>query len=121
MTSVSKAQALIDLIGGGLPGATVDLRHQKHPLAIAVAQRVTHPDLALAVVVVPAVVHEAHAVVDGGADERYRLIAISPPSPLTRHVHPTDRFLGQELLSAVTLRIRWAVHERNAQRQPGVG
>ena len=74
-------------------------------------------------------------MVDGGAHERYGVIAISTPSPLTRRVHVDERQiaqqvsaaqehvadLGQERLSAVTLRIRVAVHQRNAQRQPGQG
>ena len=72
-------------------------------------------------------------MVDGGADERYGVIAISRRalsrakytltsgksrqelSPAQEHVAD----LGQELLSAVTLRSRWAVHQRNAQRHPG--
>jgi hypothetical protein len=35
------------------------------------------------------------------------------------HDHLAD--LGQQLLSAVTLRIRWAVHQRKARRSPGKG
>ncbi len=74
-------------------------------------------------------------MVDRGAHERYGVIAISTPSPLTRQVHLDERQiaqqvsaaqehvadLGQERLSAVTLRSRWAVHQRNAQRHPGEG
>ena len=63
------AQALIDLGRGGLARAAVDLGHQEGALAVAVAQRVAHPDVAAAVVVVPAVVHEGHAVIDRGADD----------------------------------------------------
>ena len=33
----------------------------------------------------------AEQMVDGGAHERYGLIAISTPSPLTRQVHVDDR------------------------------
>ena len=78
MTSVPNAlQALIDLRGGGRARAAVDLGHQERALAVAVAQRAAHPDLAGAVVVVPAVVHEGDAVIDRGADDarRGRLVA----------------------------------------------
>jgi hypothetical protein len=73
----------------------------------------------------------ANEIVDGGAHERYRLIAISTPSHLTRQVHIGDRQiaevrsplqdLGQKLYPAGTIRNRWAVHQCMAQRQPGEG
>jgi hypothetical protein len=73
-------------------------------------------------------------MVDGGAHERYGVIAISTPSPLARQVHLDERSiaqvvslaqehvadLGQELLSAITLGGRVVVHQRKAQRRPGV-
>ena len=72
-------------------------------------------------------------MVDGGAYERYGVIAISMASPLTPHVDIDRGYLaqvlslahehfadfGQELLSTVTLGIRVAVHQRNAQCHPG--
>ena len=74
-------------------------------------------------------------MVDGGAHERNGLIAISTPSPLTCRVdldngqiarllslaqeHVAD--LGQQLLSATTLRSGVAVHQRKAQRRPHLG
>ena len=60
---------LVDLLGGGLFGAAVDLGHQEDLLAVAVAQGLAHADFADAVVIVPAVVHEGDAAVDGGADD----------------------------------------------------
>jgi len=74
-------------------------------------------------------------MVDGGAHELDGAIGISTPSPLTRQVDiehrqiaqvvfPTDhRFADsrEQLLSAVTLRSRVAVHQRKPQRHPGVG
>src|SRR4029453_12656700 len=48
---------------------TVELRHQKHSLAVPVAQRVPHASLALAVVIIPAVVHEVDAAVDGASND----------------------------------------------------
>ena len=50
-------------------GPAVDLGHQEDLLAVAVAERLAHADFAAAAVVVPAVVHEGDAVVDGGADD----------------------------------------------------
>ena len=76
----------ICLVGGRF-GPAVDLGHQEHFLAVAVPQGLAHADLALAVVVVPAVVHEVDAVVDGGADDPDALVSSScmpmcdPPSP----------------------------------------
>ena len=72
---------------------------------------------------------------DGGAHERDGLIAFSAPSPLTCRVDLDDgqiapllslaqehlADLGQELLSAVTLRSGVTVDQRKAQRQPGLG
>jgi hypothetical protein len=39
----------------------------------------------------------ADQIVDGGAHQRYGLIAISTPSPLTRQVHVDDRQLAQDV------------------------
>src|ERR1700730_154006 len=43
----------------------VDLRHQKDLVAVAIPERLSHPGLARAAVVVPAVVQEVDATVDG--------------------------------------------------------
>jgi hypothetical protein len=47
----------------------VDLRHQKNPLPVAIAERVSHAGLARAVVVVPAVVQEVDAAIDGRSND----------------------------------------------------
>jgi len=57
------------LLRGGLLGPPIDLRHQKSFLPVAIAQRFTHADLALAVVVVPAVIQERDAAVERGPDD----------------------------------------------------
>src|SRR5258708_36902549 len=49
--------------------AAVDLRHQEGLRAIAVAERLAHADFARAFVVVPAVVEEVDAAIDGGAND----------------------------------------------------
>jgi hypothetical protein len=66
-------EALVDLLGGGLLRPAVDLVHQEDLLAVAILQGLAHADLARAFVVVPAVVHEGNAAVDGLADELNRL------------------------------------------------
>ena len=53
----------------GLFGATVHLGHQEDFLPVAIAEGLAHADFADAVVVVPAVVEEGDAFVDGLADE----------------------------------------------------
>jgi hypothetical protein len=69
----------------------------------------------------------------GGAQERYRAITISTPSPSRAKYASTlgrsarrcvpgvgaVRDLGQDLASAVTLRIPVALHQREPQRPPG--
>src|ERR1700687_4910935 len=47
----------------------VDLRHQKDLLPVAIPERLSHAGLARAVVVVPAVVQEVDATVDGGSND----------------------------------------------------
>jgi hypothetical protein len=49
--------------------AAVDLGHQKRLAAIAVAERLAHADLAGALVVVPTVVEEIDAAIEGRADD----------------------------------------------------
>ena len=51
--------------------AAVDFCHQEDALSIAVLQGLSHANLTGALVVVPAVVHEVDAVIDGGADDAH--------------------------------------------------
>jgi len=62
-------EALVDLLGGGLLRPAVDLVHQEDLRAVAILQGLAHADLARAFVVVPAVVHEGNAAIDGLANE----------------------------------------------------
>ena len=55
-------------------GSAVDLGHEEDLVAVAVAQRLPHADLAVAVVIIPAVVHEGDAVIDGGANDLDRFV-----------------------------------------------
>ena len=50
-------------------GAAVELGHEEDFLAVAVLEGFAHAEFGGAVVVVPAVVHEGDAVVDGGVDD----------------------------------------------------
>jgi hypothetical protein len=49
--------------------ARVDLSHEEHPLAVAVAQGLTHAQLTAALVVIPTVVHKRDAPVDGPSNQ----------------------------------------------------
>src|SRR6185437_7823182 len=61
-------QRLIDLARRSLFGTAIEFGHQERLPAIAIAKRLPHADLALAVVVVPAVVEEIHAAVESRAN-----------------------------------------------------
>ena len=69
-------EALVDLLRGGGAGASVDLGHQEDAFPVTVAQRPAHAFLAFAVAVVPGVVHEVDAPVDGGADDAHALVLV---------------------------------------------
>src|SRR5207244_844134 len=89
------AQRLIDLLRRRLPVATVDLGHEKHFVAIAVAQRLAHADLARPTVVVPAVVEEVDSVVDRGADDADRFLLVSLPAEgVAAHTDQRHHFLS---------------------------
>ena len=49
-------ERFIDLLRRRLPGASIELGHQERLLPVAIAQRPSHTELALAIVIVPAVV-----------------------------------------------------------------
>lgn len=57
------------MFGGALGGAPVDFGHKEGLVAVAVLEGFSHAAFALAFAVIPRVVHEGKAVVDGGADE----------------------------------------------------
>src|ERR671936_443986 len=63
------AEGFLQFPRGFLFRPAVDLGHQEGFVAVAVAQRVAHPGLAGAAVVVPAVVHEADAAINRAAHD----------------------------------------------------
>ena len=73
MVGLQPLERLIDLASGGLAGSAVDLGHQENPLSITVLEGIAEADLALAVVIVPAIVHERYALVDRAASNAGRL------------------------------------------------
>src|SRR2546426_10876079 len=85
-------QGLVDLGRRRLAVAAVDLGHEKGLGPVAVAQRLSHPDLAPAAVVVPTIVEEGDAALDGPADDadalgRILLVAdVIPADPDARDV-----------------------------------
>ena len=106
-------QGLVELLGGGFPGAAVNLRHEENLLAIAVAEGLAHTDFAAAVVVVPGVVHEGDAGVDGGANDLDTLLLLLLPADVV-----AAQAEGGHLLSGAP---RLAVAHVAANRLPGSG
>src|SRR5581483_4696710 len=74
VVGLESLERLVDLLGRLLLRPAVDLGHQEHFVAVAVLERLTHPLLAGALVVIPRVVHERDAGVDGRADDRDALL-----------------------------------------------
>ena len=62
-------EGLVDLLRGRSLGASVDLRHQEHLVAIAAGQRLAHTHFARAIVIVPTVIEEGNAAVDRPPDQ----------------------------------------------------
>src|SRR5207244_13494296 len=86
-------QRLVDLPRRALLVAAVDLGHEKRLVAIAVAQRLSHADLARPTVVVPAVVEEVDTVVDGGADDTDGFLLVRlPPEMVAAHTDQRHHF-----------------------------
>src|SRR3989441_5069890 len=80
------AQRLVDLLRRRLLGATVDRGHDQRLVAIAVAQRLSHADLAHPAVVVPAVVEEVDSAVDRRADDADGFLLVRlPPEMVAAH------------------------------------
>src|SRR5450755_5023517 len=64
-------QRFVELFGGGILSAAIDLSHQEDFLTVAIPERAAHPEFipAGAFVVVPGVIHEVDTPVDGSADD----------------------------------------------------
>ena len=69
MIGLEPLERLLDLMGGGLLITPIDFGHQENLLPVAISQGFAHTHFAVAVVIIPAVVHEVDAVVDGRANE----------------------------------------------------
>lgn len=63
---------------------------RKTLLAVAVSQGLAHADFACAAVVIPRIVHEVNAVVDGGADDAEALRLIRPAEVITAQTNDGD-------------------------------
>src|SRR6266576_1511680 len=106
-------QGFVDLTGGGIIGAAVNLGHEEDFLPVAISQSLSHADFASAAIIIPAVVHEGDPTVDGAADNRYTLPFVSlladviPPRPMA------------ETFSPVRPRVRWGIADfRCSKPQP---
>ena len=89
--SLQALERFVDLPGGGGFGAAIDLGHEKDFVAVAVRQGIAHADLADAVVVIPAVVHEGNAVVDGAAHQLNGFLLIERGFADVVPAQPDDR------------------------------
>src|SRR5665213_1830202 len=66
-------QRFVNLLRGFFFRAPIDLGHDESLRAVTVPERLTHPDLALPVVVIPGIVHEFQARIDGGANDLHSI------------------------------------------------
>ena len=62
-------QRFVELFARLLPGSSIDLGHHKRPLAVAVTQRLANAFFTRAIVVVPGVVEEVNAAIEGGTND----------------------------------------------------
>ncbi len=62
-------EAFVELTGSLFVGTAVYLGHQEGFLPVAIAQGLAHAGFAEAAVVIPTVVEEVHAAIEGSADE----------------------------------------------------
>src|SRR6266481_2599757 len=69
-------QRLVNLFGRGLLRPSVDFGHQEGLLSVAVTESFAHANLAAAVVIIPAVVHEGDATVDSRTNDSYSILII---------------------------------------------
>jgi hypothetical protein len=74
MISLQALQRFFDLFGSRALGAAIDFGHEKDLLSIAITQSFAHTFLAGSIVVIPAVIHEIDAGIDGVADNPDALI-----------------------------------------------
>src|SRR5947209_6061180 len=63
-------ERFLQLLSSHLLSAPVNLSHQERLLPISVAQCLSHPDLALPVVVIPAVVEEVDALIERATNNK---------------------------------------------------
>jgi hypothetical protein len=67
---------LLNLSGGGVLVSAIDLCHQEHLLPVTIAERLAHPNLADAAVVIPAVIHEGDTAIDCGSKQADALVGV---------------------------------------------
>src|ERR1700731_2240995 len=93
MVCLKAFQASFDLPLCNLFGAAINFCHQKHLLAIAIFQGIPHPDFTLALVVIPTVIHERDATIDGGANQPNALVVGEALVTDVEPAHPNGRDL----------------------------
>ncbi len=114
VAGLQAAERFIDLRGGGFFGLAVDFGHEESLLAVAVAERLAHTDFAVAAVVVPAVVEEIDATVEGGADDFDAVLFVG----LHADVIATEANNGDALAGAAEFAIGNAVFGAGGPKLP---
>src|SRR5581483_1894814 len=69
VVGLQTAEGFVELFGGFLFGSAVNFGHEEDLVAVTIAERLAEAGLTEAVVVVPGIVHEGYAAIDGGADD----------------------------------------------------
>src|SRR5665811_2196876 len=97
MVCLEAFQTCFDLPPSNLFSAAINFCHQKYLLTISVFQGLTHPHFTLAFVVVPTVIHERNAAINGGAHQADALVV---GEPMLRNMEPTHPNGGDPLSGA---------------------
>jgi hypothetical protein len=70
------SQRLFELLSGERVRARVDLSHEKHSLAVAIAQGLTHALFTAALVIIPTVIQKGDAPINGTPDQGDALLLV---------------------------------------------
>ena len=97
MIRLQAAKRFVNLLGGGILCATVNLRHEEGTVSITVLLKcLSHSPFTLAVVVVPGVIHKVDSAVNAGVNQldSIRFTEVGLPQVKTAHTDTGDFFTG---------------------------
>src|SRR5205814_5548167 len=78
--SLESLQGFIDLFGGGIFCAAIDLGHEENLVSVAIAQRFAHADFTAAIMIIPAIIEEGNSAI-------YRSVNDTDAFVLRRHAN----------------------------------